>query len=57
MKPKQDINSKKMLMSVNINTKGQVSRLLKNNKSIRKDVKNPVENKQKKWRGEKANIQ
>lgn len=57
MKPKQDINSKKMLMSVNINTKGQVSRLLKNNKSIRKDVKNPVENKQKKWRGKKANIQ
>lgn len=57
MKPKQDINSKKMLMSVNINKKGQVSRLLKNNKSIRKDVKNPVENKQKKWRGKKANIQ
>lgn len=48
MKIKQDTNSKKMLVSININRKGQVSRLLKNNKSIRKDVQNPVENKQKK---------
>lgn len=56
MKLKQDIHSKKMLMSVNINKKGQVSRLLKNNKSIRKDVKNPVENKQTKWGGGKYSI-
>jgi len=48
MKIKQDINSKKMLVSININRKGQESRLLKKNKSIRKDIQNPVGNKQKK---------
>lgn len=33
-------------MNINTNRRAQVSELLKNNKSIRKDIKNPLENKQ-----------